>query len=75
MKSENGREISGYDNNNIIIGKILSSKLIHRNSFNSALANIWCDPSGIKIYELEPDLFRISMDNPLNVKIILKGNP
>lgn len=55
--------------------KIYIKKPIHKGSISTTLANIWSDLKAWKISELEPILFCISMDNLIDVKIILKGNP
>lgn len=58
-----------------IIGKIISKKLIHMNFVQSALANVWCNPPGLKILEIEGKFFQLIMDDKVDRERILQGNP
>lgn len=47
---------------NSMVGKIITEKPIHKNYVQSALANIWCNPKGFQIEEIEGKLYQISFD-------------
>lgn len=58
-----------------ILCKIISEKLIHMNSIQSALTNVWCNPPGLKIREIEGKFFQFFMDDKFDWERILQGNP
>lgn len=43
-------------NRNSKVGKIITEKPIHKNSIQSALANIWCNPRGFRVEEIQGKL-------------------
>jgi len=60
---------------NNLIKKILFEKSIHVPTLYSSLVVIWCNPSRLKITEVEGKLLQISMDNAQDLSRVLKGNP
>ncbi|KAI5402486.1 hypothetical protein KIW84_050199 [Lathyrus oleraceus] len=63
------------DNQLSIMGKLLSEKSIHKQFLIYGLSGIWCDPMGLELSEIEPGLYKFSMNKSINVKMILKGFP
>lgn len=63
------------DNQLSIMGKLLSEKSIHKQYLIYGLSGIWCDPMGLELSEIEPGLYKFSMNKSINVKMILKGSP
>jgi len=61
--------------NHNLIGKILTDKSISSQVLYSSLSGIWCNPTGLKIHELEGKLLQIKMDKEEDIHRILKGNP
>lgn len=63
------------ENQQAIISKFLSEKPVDKNFIAAGLAIIWYEAKGIKIKESEASFHHICMNNPSDIKRILKGNP
>ncbi|MCI02362.1 DUF4283 domain protein, partial [Trifolium medium] len=44
-------------------GKFLSDKPIHKMSIQTALNGMWCNPEGLKVTEMEGNLYQIVVDS------------
>lgn len=60
---------------NSVVGKILTEKPIHKGSLQSALANIWCNPKGFRMEEIEDKLYQFFLEEEKDAKRILQGSP
>lgn len=58
-----------------ILGKFITGKPIHINSIQTGLSNIWGNPTGLQIQEIEGKIFQFFMDNKFDQDRILLSNP
>lgn len=58
-----------------ILGKFITDKPIHINSIQTGLSNIWGNPAGLQIQEIEGKIIQFFIDNKLDHDRILLGNP
>jgi hypothetical protein len=58
-----------------ILGKIITEKSIHVSSIQKGLENIWGNPAGLKIQEIEGGILQCFMDRIYDQERILLGNP
>ncbi|KAJ1379117.1 Zinc finger, CCHC-type [Sesbania bispinosa] len=58
-----------------LVGKIQTTKLIHMNSIQNALAGIWCNPPGFRVEEIAPKTFQFFFEKVDDADRILKGSP
>ncbi|XP_057446031.1 uncharacterized protein LOC130738135 [Lotus japonicus] len=60
---------------NCLVGRFLTDKPIHRGSLQSALGNIWCNPRGFRVEEINSKVFLFHLDEEKDAKRILQGSP
>ncbi|CAJ2627958.1 unnamed protein product [Trifolium pratense] len=60
---------------NSFLGKIISEKTIRKNSIRNVLGNIWCNPKGFRVEQIDDKLFHFFMDEKIDTKRIIQGNP
>ncbi|KAJ1394342.1 hypothetical protein SESBI_34286 [Sesbania bispinosa] len=58
-----------------LVGRILTEKPIHVNSIQSALAGIWCNPSGFRVEELAQKTFQFIFEDERDTTRILNNSP
>ncbi|KAJ1407826.1 hypothetical protein SESBI_24015 [Sesbania bispinosa] len=58
-----------------LMGVFITEKPIHANSFQSALASIWCNPKGFKVEEIMEKKFQFLFDDAKDAERVLRGSP
>jgi len=57
------------------VGKFITDKPIHINSIQTGLSNIWGNPAGLQIQEIDGKLLQFFMDKKIDQERILLSNP
>lgn len=58
-----------------LIERIITDKYINFSAFETALKNIWCNPKGLCIEELEGKFYHIYFDREYDLNRILENGP
>jgi hypothetical protein len=58
-----------------LLGRFITDKPIHIHSIQTGLSNIWGNPAGLQIQEIEGQIIQFFMDKKIDQDRILLGNP